>query len=209
MPIYDISLPLNDTLPIWPGDPPLEIVRTLSFSSGDEMNLSELSMSVHAGTHIDAPAHFLPSGVGIEAIPLEALVGEALVVDMEDADRIDEQGLAGKAIPKTARRVLFKTTNSLDWAEGETEFRRDFVGLTQAGASWLTSQKLFLVGIDYLSIAVHGDERNVHRLLLEAGVVILEGLDLSRIPAGSYELFCLPLRLEGCEAAPARAILVS
>jgi arylformamidase len=208
MPIFDISLPLNDALPIWPGDPPFEIDRILSFSTGDEMNLSKLSMSVHTGTHVDAPAHFLPSGVGIEAIPLEALIGETIIVDMGDANRIDEQALVQKAIPTTASRVLFKTRNSKSWAEGEVEFRRDFVGLTEDGAEWLTSQKIFLVGIDYLSIAIHGEERNVHRVLLEAGVVILEGLDLSITPAGSYELYCLPLRLEDCEAAPARAVLI-
>ncbi len=209
MRIYDISLPLSPNLPVWPGDPPLDLHLLESMEAGAHANVSGLSTGVHIGTHVDAPHHFLNDGRTVEGLSLEALVGPCYVAQLpDDIDGIDAEVLEGIPLAAGIERVLFGTRNSHLWGRGETQFKKDFVALSEDGAEWLVGRKIKLVGIDYLSIAPFGDSEPVHNVLLKAGVVILEGLDLSRVLRGFYDLYCLPLKLVGAEGAPARAILV-
>jgi len=210
MRIYDISLPLSPDLPIWPGDPAFELKLLESMEAGAHANVSALSSGVHIGTHVDAPHHFLNDGRTVENLALDALVGPCYVAQLpDDIEEINAEVLAGIPVAEGVERVLFGTRNSHLWGRGEREFQRDFVAITEDGARWLVERKVRLVGIDYLSIAPFGDSGPTHTVLLEAGVVVVEGLDLSAVQRGFYDLYCLPLKLVGAEGAPARAILVS
>lgn len=177
-------------------------------AGGDHANASRLACGVHTGTHVDAPFHFIDGARTVESMPLDVLTGPALVVDLPKTEQIDAAELKAARIPPRTQRVLFKTRNSKWWAAGEREFRRDFVAVTADGASWLVDWGVRLVGVDYLSVAPFGDSTPTHRILLEAGVVIVEGLNLTEIRRGRYRLTCLPLKLVGSDGAPARAILV-
>lgn len=209
MPIYDISVAISPELLVYPGDPPVEIAPVSQAAnhplSGMSANVSRLSISTHAGTHIDPPFHYLPNGAKVDEIPLNALVGECEVIDIGIEDEINIPVL--QKFQFTAERVLFKTKNSHLW--GRSEFARNYTYLNQAAAEYLAARKLKLVGIDYLSIDKFDSKTpQAHLALLKAGIVILEGLNLSEVPAGKYDLFCLPLKIAGGDGAPARAILV-
>ncbi len=208
MRIHDISLLISETLPVWPGDPPVRITQPQHLERGDEATVSHLEMGAHTGTHVDAPAHFIAGGATVEALDLNLLVGPALVVHALEADALTAEVLEGLDIPPGTQRVLFRTRNSDLWARGETAFARDFVAVTADGARWLVERDVRLIGVDYLSVAPFGDAVPTHETLLRAGVVIVEGLDLSRIAPGIYQLVCLPLKIAGAEGAPARAILM-
>ncbi|HNQ21744.1 MAG TPA: cyclase family protein [Phycisphaerae bacterium] len=202
----DISVPLHPQTVHWPGDDPFTIQQVRSLERGDEYNLSQLSMSVHTGTHIDAPAHFLAGGATIDKMPPDLMVGPAVVIGIRDAEAIRPAELARLDRP-VGTRVLFKTRNSTrHWAA--EPFLERFVHLTPDAARFLVEHGVRVVGIDYLSIgAFAGDGDVTHRVLAEAGAWVIEGLNLSAIEPGSYELACLPLRIRGAEAAPARALL--
>ena len=176
--------------------------------SGSATNNSVVEMGVHAGTHVDAPDHFLDNGLCVEQLPLSTLVGPAWVVELSRVDLITGAVLKKAKIPPRARRVLFKTRNSEEWRKGARTFNKQFVGLSPDGAEYLLARGVKLVGVDYLSVAPYADGGPTHRVLLKAGVVVVEGLDLSQVLPGRYILYCLPLRLAGTEGAPARAILV-
>jgi arylformamidase len=206
--IYDISLPISQELPVWPGDPPVQVRQVLHLDRGDTMTLTRLEMGAHTGTHVDAPAHFVAGGVTVDALDLEVLVGPALVIHEPDADALSAEVLDRWAIPPGTRRLLFRTRNSDLWAQGKTEFWKDFVAITEDGARWLVDRGVRLVGIDYLSVSSFHDPIPPHLVLLHAGVIALEGLNLSAIAPGTYHLVCLPLRIQGAEGAPARAILI-
>jgi arylformamidase len=208
MRLYDISVGISPDTPVWPGDPPVRLERVSRIADGANANVSHLSCSVHVGTHVDAPVHFLDGTAGIEALSLKVLNGRAYVVHIPSADMIDETVLEKAGIPPRTRRVLFKTRNSSLWARGETAFQEDFVAVDAGGAKWLARKGVQLVGIDYLSVAPFGRSREPHRVLLEQGIVIVEGLDLSEVSQGRYTLHCLPLKLVGSDGAPARAILI-
>ncbi|MFL5756848.1 MAG: cyclase family protein [Chloroflexota bacterium] len=202
---FDISVPITPGMVTFEGDPSVSLERTESMADGAICNVSQLSFGVHSGTHVDAPVHFIPNAAGIEAVPLEALVGPAEVVAMDEPrGQIDAAAVARLTLPADATRVLFKVNSHL-W--DEAGFQRGFVAVTADGAEALIRRGVRLVGIDYLSIAPFGDPTPTHRALLEAGVVILEGLDLRRVSPGSYELICLPLLIAGSDAGPARAVL--
>lgn len=205
--IYDISVPISPELPIWPGDPPVQVTQIQHLDRGDPMTLSRLQMGAHTGTHVDAPAHFVAGGRTVEALDIEVLVGPVLVVGVPDAGPITAQVLDRLDIPAGTRRILFRTSNSNLWARGETQFRRDFVGITAEGAQWLVDRGVQLVGIDYLSVSPYDDPIPPHQILLRAGVIALEGINLEAVAPGAYNLVCLPLRIHGAEGAPARAIL--
>ena len=207
MRLYDISVGITPDLPVWPGDPSIEIERICSIEGGGEANVSRFSASVHVGTHVDAPLHFIEGGASVDALPLEVLIGRAYVVDLPNADLLDETTLENAHIPPRTRRLLFKTRNSSLWARGEKEFQTDYVGVDSSGAEWLVRKGIQLVGIDYLSIASYEKTAEPHRILLEAGMVILEGLNLSEIRRGRYMLYCFPIKIIGSDGAPARAIL--
>lgn len=209
MKIFDISLTISPDLPIWPGDTPLELELVDSMDEGAHNNVSRLSTGVHIGTHVDAPHHFLNDGRTIEQLPLEVLTGPCYVIQLPDGvEAITAEALDGMSLPGESTRILFGTSNSRFWSRGETEFQEDFVAITEDGASWLVDRSVQLVGIDYLSVAPFGDSTPTHRVLLQAGVIVLEGLNLSAVPRGFYDLYCLPLKLYGAEGAPARAILI-
>ena len=207
MRMYDISVGISPDLPVWPGDPPVKLERLRDIAKGDESTVTHMSFGVHAGTHVDAPLHFLEGGDTVDRLPLRLLTGRAYVVDMGNAEVIDEVALARVNLPPRTRRVLFKTRNSELWAK-ETRFVENYVSLTPGGVNWLVKKGVQLVGVDYLSVAPYKDSVPTHRALLSAKVIILEGLDLSEVSQGRYTLYCLPLKLVGAEGAPARAILV-
>lgn len=207
MKVYDISVTLQPGIPLWPGDPPLVLERVQKIEEGADANVSRLDMGVHTGTHIDAPYHFLTDGGLVEDISLDVLIGPAQVIEFpESCDRITAAVLQEAGIKNGVQRLLFKTRNSACWVGG-TPFRDDFIALWPDGAEYLVESGVKLVGIDYLSVAPFTDGVTTHRILLEGGIVILEGIDLSQAPAGDYVLYCLPLKLGRCEGAPARAIL--
>jgi arylformamidase len=204
MEIFDVSVPIRDGMLHYAGNPPVHVTRVESIAAGDPANVSELDLGAHSGTHVDAPDHFLEGGAGAEALPLEALIGAADVVDATSAtaslDLVTLRNL--ELLPPGAERVLFKTRNSQLWSRDE--FTRDFVRLDGEAAAYLVERGVKLLGIDYLSIG----DAEAHRILLSAGVVCVEGLDLRGIEPGSYELICLPLKLVGSDGAPARAVLI-
>jgi arylformamidase len=206
--IYDISVGISPELPIWPGDPPVVIERIKEIVKGEDANVSRLECGVHIGTHVDAPIHFIDGSSSVETMPLRALIGRAYVVHLPNATVIDETTLEKSEIPPRTRRILFRTSNSNYWARGERKFKKDFVAIDASGATWLVRKKVQLVGIDYLSIAPFEASRETHRILLENGVVVVEGLDLSEVSQGRYKIYCLPLKIIGSDGAPARTILL-
>ena len=210
MPIYDVTVPVSNELPTWPSDPGVEITDYRSFATGDGVNVSMLSLGAHTGTHVDAPAHFIEGAGKVESLPLDALIGEATVIEVpKDVHAIDEEFVKKSFVPGT-ERVLFKTRNSAFWSEAEPQFHTDFTYLDLPAAKWLVEQGIKLAGIDYLSIEKYASEKHeTHLALLSHGVVILEGLNLTGIAPGQYELMCLPLRLRSHQGdgAPARVVL--
>ncbi len=208
MSIYDISLPISESLVVWPGDSPVRITQSSHLDRGDVATASRLEMSAHIGTHVDAPAHFVRGGSGIDTLDLGTLVGLALVAEAWDVDALTADVLAELAIPLGAERVLFRTRNSDLWARGECEFCEGFVAITEDGARWLIERGIRLVGVDYLSVAPFDALVPTHRILLEAGIVVVEGLNLGSVRPGMYQLVCLPLKIVGGDGAPARTILI-
>lgn len=200
----DISVPLRTAMVRWPGDSPARIERVADMTRGDDCNLSTLAMSAHTGTHMDAPLHFLREGAGIETMPLEAGIGPARVIAIRDARRIEVKELEPYRLGG-GERVLFKTRNSERCWQGD-EFVKNFVYIPAETARFLAERGVRTVGIDYLSVgAYEGDGEETHRILLGAGIWIIEGLDLSGVEPGDYELVCLPLKIAGADGAPARA----
>lgn len=207
MKMYDITVPIHPGLPVWPGDPAIQLERVANISQGSDANVSQLACSVHIGTHVDAPLHFVEGGDSIDQLNLHTLIGRAHVVDCRGTDQISREVLEHAVISKRARRLLFKTDNSRLWHEGAAEFVEHFVALEPDAAEWIVERGIRLVGIDYLSIAPYHQSVPTHQTLLKAGIVIVEGLNLWSVPPGRYTLHCLPLNLVGSDGAPARAIL--
>lgn len=210
MPIYDLSVPIGTELPTYPGDPAIKIDNWSSLAHGGGANVSVLCFSAHTGTHVDAPAHFIEGAKKVEALDLEVLIGEAQVIEVPDDRQTIDKAFVAASCPSETTRVLFKTRNSAFWAADKADFRTDFTHLDVEAAQWLVEQGVKLIGIDYLSIEkFHSQDHEVHRALLSHEVIILEGLNLAHVPAGKYELICLPLRLRTHlgDGAPARAVL--
>lgn len=209
MKIHDISLTVTPTLPVWPGDPPIVLERVSKMEEGEHNNVSRLALSAHAGTHVDAPYHFIADGSTIETLPLDVLVGQCQVVQLaDDVDLVTEEVLQTAGIEAGMERVLLKTRNSRYWQEQGLPFQTGFVAVDPSGAAYLVARGVRLIGIDYFSIAPYGDSIPTHRILLNTAMVILEGIDLSRVEPGKYTLCCLPLKLGGSDGAPARAVLL-
>jgi len=203
--LYDVSLPLYPGMITWPGDPEFETQSVHQIAAGASANVSRLVMGSHSGTHIDAPRHFIEGAPAVDAIDPEILIGPARVYDLPVTDVLDSI-LLGDLDLKGVRRVLFKTRNSENTHRGV--IAEDYVCLTPEAASYLVAQGAALVGIDSLSIErAHAPDHPVHRTLLAAGVVIIEGLDLSDVPAGDYDLLALPLKIRDADGAPARVFL--
>jgi arylformamidase len=205
--LIDISVPLHSGIPVWPGSTGYLLTQSSRLENGDASMNSMLDMDVHAGTHVDAPCHFIPGAASSETLPLEALIGPAYVALVEGAEVVTPEVLAGLGLEPNVERLLLKTRNSELWEKGEREFRNDFVALTADAARWLVDRGIVLIGIDYLSVQRFGDPPLTHEILLRSGMVVLEGLNLAGAEPGRYELICLPLRLVGSDGAPARAVL--
>lgn len=210
MPFYDVTVPLSNELPTYPGDPGVEISNWRSLAKGDSANVSVVHFGAHTGTHVDAPAHFIEGAAKIESLPLDSLIGECVVVEAPDDFLVIDEQFVKANVPAGTTRVLFKTRNSAFWNADRPEFHTDFTHLNLAAASWLRDRGAKLIGIDYLSIEkFKSPGHETHLALLSKGVVILEGLNLTDVPPGKYELICLPLRLRSTlgDGAPARAVL--
>lgn len=208
MPIYDISLTVSNDLPVWPGDRPAQLEQIMDMTRGDRYTLSQFASTVHVGTHLDAPMHFVKGGSGVDTIDLQKLVGPCYVAHLPAVDTIDAAALEQAAIPLGAKRLLLRTRNSEYWARGDNVFHTDFVAIDPSGAAWLVQHGVQLVGIDYLSIGPFEGGAPTHEILLGNGIVPVEGLNLSNIEPGEYQLICLPLKLKDCDGAPARAVLM-
>jgi arylformamidase len=202
----DVSVPVRPGMVHWPDDPEVQIDRVADMAKGSAWNLSRISMSAHTGTHVDAPLHVVGDGLAIDQVPLDAMIGPARVIEIADRHAVEPQELQGQEI-RPGERILLKTINSQRcWTN--TRFIEDYVGLSPAAAEFLAARRVRTIGIDYLSIGPYGpDGEATHRILLRAGIWVIEGLDLSLVEAGSYDLVCLPLKLIGADGAPARAIL--
>lgn len=208
--IYDITFTISPDFPVWPGDPAIRLEQIASMDAGEIANVSRLDAGVHVGTHVDAPHHFLNDGRTVEDLPLDVLTGPCRVVTLPDElEHVSAAALEAAGIPAGTERLLLRTRNRHLWAESPQAFRRDFAAITADGAEWLVAHGVRLVGVDYLSVAPFDAPVPTHRILLGAGVVVVEGLDLAAVPAGEYTLYCLPLKLKGADGAPARAILVA
>jgi len=207
--IFDVSLGVGPEMLTWPGDPPVEVDPAKRIAKGDAANVSELRLGTHTGTHVDPPFHFLDGGATAEALDLSVLVGPALVADLRNAgDSITPDELEKLAVPGGTERILFRTPNSELWSKTPVRFPDSYTAMTPEGARWCVGRGIRLVGTDFLSIERKGAPGHpTHVALLEAGVIILEGLDLSRVDPGAYELVVLPLKILGGDGAPARAIL--
>jgi arylformamidase len=208
MQIYDISLTIENGMPVWPGDPEVKIERIKEIGKDSHSNNSHISMSVHTGTHVDAPVHFIPKGTGVDQLPLKILTGRVYVLDMPKVNLITAEALQKADIPPRTRRLIIKTKNSQLWSSKNKVFQKDFVALSPDGAQFLVDHGVKLVGIDYLSIAPYKQGQIPHELFLKAGVILVEGLNLSKVSQGRYSLYCLPLKILNSDGAPARAILI-
>ena len=210
MKLYDISVPISpETTPIFPGDPRVRVRPVARIAKGDPLDLTMLSLGVHTATHIDAPSHFVAGAPAVEGVPLEACFGPALVLSVDTAGAIDAGTLENAGVPPGTTRLLLKTRNSGLWRT--QDFDGGFAALAPDAAPWLLERGIVLVGIDYLSIEPLEASTlgfPVHKALLGAGVVILEGVDLSEVEAGEYTLACFPIKITGSDGAPVRAVLM-
>ncbi len=205
--IYDVTVPLSASIPTFPGDPPFQMDFTHRIDDGQPYNVARLTMGAHAGTHVDAPYHFLADGATVDQLPLEMLLGKARVVEVAAREKIERADLEALDL-RDDLRILLKTRMSGQMRT--PQFQEDFVYLTPDAAVYLVQAGIKLVGIDYLSVEQFGShDFPAHHALLGAGVVIIEGLDLSQVEAGDYEMVCLPLRIAGADGSPARVVLRS
>jgi len=205
--IIDISVPLYPDMPVWPGSAGIQLTQTSRLDKGDGVNNSKLICDVHIGTHIDAPLHYITDGKSIEQLKLEDLIGPAVVAYLPEAEIITKNVLEELSLPGATRRLLLRTRNSSLWETGSHRFQTNYVALTPDAAQWIVDHDICLIGVDYLSVQRYGEDPQTHEILLSAGVIIVEGLNLARVGSGMYELICLPLKLVGSEGAPARAVL--
>jgi arylformamidase len=204
MKLIDVTVPLDAALPVHPGHTPFSLEAIARIAQGASSNLSSLHMSAHTGTHVDAPRHFFDAGDGVEALPLELLLGRARVIEVMSGKAIGPAALKG--IDAEDIRVLIKTRNSRLW--GSPEFYQDYVGVTEEGAAYLVNHGVKVLGVDYLSVEeFHKSGAPAHHILLGGGTIVIEGLNLRDVEPGTYELFCLPLRVVGADGAPARVVL--
>ena len=201
----DVSVTIRDGMVHWPGDPPVHTKRVSDVELGNSHTLSEISLGSHTGTHMDAPLHFLPKQTSIDRMPLDVTIGRARVITIKDSQMVKPEELEKHHI-RRGERILFKTRNSALWRQNA--FAEKFVYLSDEAADFLVQCRVSLVGIDYLSVGgYHSNGSFVHKTLLGHGIWIIEGLDLSQIKPGKYDLVCLPLKLADGDGAPARVVL--
>lgn len=208
MKLYDLSLTITEELPVWPGDPGTYLKLTSSLTEGHEANVTRMEMGVHTGTHIDAPFHFEPDGAGIDQLPLDILIGPCRVYDVKGvAEGIGQKDLESLDFGGVTR-ALFKTKNSRWWDFGEREFQTKYIHVTEDGAGYLVEKGIKLVGVDYLSVEKYqSPNHSTHHILLRNQVIVVEGLNLSKVPPGNYYLMALPMKIKGADGAPARVVI--
>jgi arylformamidase len=205
MKLIDVSVPLDAQLPTYPNNTPFSLEPMKRLAQGGSSNVSSLHLSAHAGTHVDAPFHFFDAGAGTEALALDMLIGPARLIELTTRTSITADDLAPLDLSKDVR-VLIKTHNSELW--GDPAFHPDYVGVAESGARHLVDRGVKLVGVDYLSVEAYKTPgAPAHHLLLHAGVIVIEGLNLHDVDPGIYELICLPLCVVGSDGAPARVVL--
>lgn len=205
MKLIDITVPIDSRLATYPGNTPFALDAIKRIANGDSSNVSTLRLSAHAGTHVDAPRHFFDDGTGVDALPLEMLCGRTRVVELTTRRSVTAEDLAGVDLREDVR-ILLKTHNSRLW--GSPEFHQDFIGMTEGGARFLVDRGVKVLGVDYLSVEQYkAPGAPAHHVLLGAGTIVIEGLNLRDVEPGSYEMFCLPLPVVGADGAPARVIL--
>jgi arylformamidase len=205
MRLIDVSVPLDAQLPTYPHNTPFSLEPIKRIARGDSSNVSTLHMSAHTGTHVDAPRHFFDQGAGTESLPLELLIGRTRVIEIDSRTGVAAEDLAPIDLSDDIR-VLIKTHNSRLW--GSPEFHADYVGVTDSGAKHLVEHGIKVVGVDSLSVEkFHNPGAPAHHVLLGAGTIVIEGLNLQEVDPGVYEMFCLPLRVVGSDGAPARVVL--
>jgi arylformamidase len=205
-PWIDVSVTVRHGMPHWPDNEPIVLERAMDIGRGDDCNVSRLAMGVHSGTHMDGPVHFIHGASGLDQMPLTATMGETRVIHIADGHQVTVEELRGHQL-RRGERILFRTTNSERCWRTES-FVEDFVAISEAAALHLVERGVQTVGIDYLSVGGYSDDgARIHRILLEGGIWIIEGLDLSLAEAGRYEMICLPVKLHDSDGAPARAIL--
>ncbi len=206
---YDITLTISPDLVVWPDDPSVELSRLSTIEEGAMANVSYIKMGVHTGTHVDAPFHFVDGGKTVDSLDIGMLTGRAYVLHLPDeVELITRDLIENSSIPPRTKRVLFKTRNSKHWLTDHKKFDENFVALDPEAAALLIQRGVKLIGVDYLSVAPFDEPVPTHTVLLEAGIIIVEGLNLSKVQQGRYTLYCLPLKIGGVDGAPARAILV-
>lgn len=208
MKIYDLTLPISNDMLVWRGDEKTSI-KAIATLEKDGCAVSWLSFSSHTGTHVDAPSHFLENATGIDKIDSKKLIGKCFVLDLS---KLDHQEITAEDLEKfpieKGSRILFKTGN-FKYLKQEV-FPDQYVSLSVDGAKYLAEKEIYLVGIDFLGIEKENALGHpVHKILLTAGIVNLEGLDLSEVPAGKYNIICMPLKIVGCDGAPARVLLTA
>jgi arylformamidase len=209
-PMIDVTRPIRPDMLTYPGDPIVSVERISDLHSGDPSNLSIISMSTHTGTHVDPPIHFVEGGATIDQVPLDTLVGEALVVDMRGVAMIGTAELDTLELPAGVERLLFLTDWSASWAEPSPIFSDIATCVSMQGAEWLIARGVRLVGTDFISIERADDPLfPVHRALLGANIAIVEGLDLRGVTEGGYTMWCLPLKIHDGDGGPARVVLVA
>ena len=205
MKLIDVSVPLDARLPTYPGNTPFSLEPVKRIARGDSSNVSTLHMSAHTGTHVDAPRHFFDDGPGTEALPLDMLIGRTRVIEVASRTGVSAEDLSGVDL-SAAVRLLIKTRNSFLWRV--PDFQRDYVGVTESGANHLVAHGVKVVGVDYLSVEQFKKAgAPAHHVLLGAGTIVIEGLDLRDVDPGVYDMYCLPLRVVGSDGAPARVVL--
>lgn len=212
MRIYDVSVPISARTPTYPGDPGVNIRPWLALADGDAANVSAICFGAHTGTHVDAPAHFIKDAPKLQSMDLYTLIGAVQVMELPHSVLAIAESDLEHGVDAGTTRILFKTRNSEFWDEAEVQFHSDYTYISPAAAKKLIDLGIRLVGIDYLSVErFESADFETHQILLANGVVIVEGLDLRQVPAGAYELICLPLKIaEGSgDGAPARVVLRS
>jgi arylformamidase len=208
MRIYDITQTIRNGMPVWPGDPEVRLNWLSQISQGGPVNLTEIHMCTHSGTHIDMPSHFLDQGQNLDDLVLNNLIGRARVISVPPEVKVISGAFLATVALGGVERVLFKTANSELVKADPSSFHENYVALDASGAEFLAETGCKLVGIDYMSVAVFDDPEGGHLPLLRAGIVVLEGITLEGVEPGDYQLIALPLKLGGREGAPARAILL-
>lgn len=210
MKIFDVSLTVTPFLPVWPGDPPVILERIMKMEEGEDCNVSRMALGVHTGTHVDAPYHFVADGPSVDALDLNMLIGCVQVVHLPDSvDTITAEVIHAAGLMQGVERIAFRTRNSALWANPRHAFEREFVAVSSDGAEELVRRGVRLVAVDYLSVAPFEASVPTHVELLQAGVIVVEGVNLCDVPGGMYRLICLPVKLGGADGAPARVVLIA